>query len=205
MGDPPESAPPEPMPLPQGSHPTTPSTRCPAGRRKTARSGSNRPQPWCHCPNHGRRRPAAAAGSMDVRRAGAMRPSRLVASCVAVLGVLSLIACTHNGLDTTRAAMRPPQGSIEGRAPPAPAGLPVPTAPVRPPPVHAELVPLPPLGGGPVVWQPGHWDYTGAARNPWGWHHGHYARPPHGDTTWVPGWWSQEPNGSWIWLRGHWA
>lgn len=56
-----------------------------------------------------------------------------------------------------------------------------------------------------MVWQPGHWDYTGMANNPWAWHDGRYVPPPQGENTWVPGWWSHAPNGSWIWVHGHWA
>jgi hypothetical protein len=55
------------------------------------------------------------------------------------------------------------------------------------------------------VWQPGHWDYTGRAGNPWAWHDGHYVPPPQGETTWVPGRWSHAPNGSWVWIDGYWA
>ena len=45
-------------------------------------------------------------------------------------------------------------------------------APGPPPPPHAELVPPPPQGAGPVVWQPGHWMFTGMTGNPWSWQPG---------------------------------
>jgi hypothetical protein len=78
-------------------------------------------------------------------------------------------------------------------------------APMPPPPPHAELVPPPPPGAGPVVWQPGHWSYTGFAGNPWAWDGGQYVPAPPGETTWVPGRWAQQPSGGWVWLGGHWA
>ncbi len=78
-------------------------------------------------------------------------------------------------------------------------------APNPPPPPHSELVPPPPQGMGPVVWQPGHWMYTGSPGNPWAWQPGQYVSTPSGMTTWVPGHWTQQPNGGWFWMEGHWA
>ena len=59
-----------------------------------------------------------------------------------------------------------------------------------------------PQGMGPVVWQPGHWRFSG---NTWAWQPGQYVPPPPGQTTWVPGRWAQQPTGGWAWLEGHWA
>jgi len=78
-------------------------------------------------------------------------------------------------------------------------------APNPPPPPHAELVPPPPQGVGPVVWQPGHWLYTGIAGQDWSWQPGQYVPPPPGQTTWVPGQWVQQPTGGWTWIEGHWS
>jgi hypothetical protein len=78
-------------------------------------------------------------------------------------------------------------------------------APGPPPPPHSELVPPPPQGARPVVWQPGHWQYTGMAGNPWSWQPGQYVPPPLGQTTWIPGQWLQQPTGAWSWSEGHWA
>jgi hypothetical protein len=89
--------------------------------------------------------------------------------------------------------------------PPAPQAMQVAVAPGPPPPPHAELVPPPTQGSGPVVWQPGHWQFTGAARNPWSWEAGQYVPPPPGETTWIPGRWMQQPTGGWSWTEGHWA
>ena len=74
-----------------------------------------------------------------------------------------------------------------------------------PPPPHSELVPPPPPGAGPVVWQPGHWLFTGAPGREWSWQPGQYVPPPMGQTTWVQGHWQQQPTGGWVWLEGHWA
>lgn len=78
-------------------------------------------------------------------------------------------------------------------------------APTPPPPPESELVPPPPQVSGPVVWQPGHWAYTGAAGDPWSWVSGVYVSPPPGQATWIPGQWQQAPNGTWMWVTGHWA
>jgi WXXGXW repeat (2 copies) len=76
-------------------------------------------------------------------------------------------------------------------------------SPAPPPPPHSELVPPPPQGTGPVVWQPGHWMYTGVAGSEWAWQPGQYRPPPIGQTTWVPGHWAQQPTGGWSWMEGH--
>ena len=76
---------------------------------------------------------------------------------------------------------------------------------VTTPPPHSELVPPPPPGAGAVVWQPGHWLFTGAPGRDWSWQPGQYVPPPMGQTTWVPGRWQQQPTGGWSWLEGHWA
>ena len=78
-------------------------------------------------------------------------------------------------------------------------------APTPPPPPQSELVPPPPPGSGPVVWQPGHWAYTGVAGNPWSWVSGEYVMPPPGEATWIPGQWQQTPDGTWMWVTGHWT
>jgi len=78
-------------------------------------------------------------------------------------------------------------------------------APGPPPPPHSELVPPPPPGAGAVVWQPGHWLFTGAPGRDWSWQPGQYVPPPMGQTTWVPGRWLQQPTGGWTWMEGHWA
>ena len=78
-------------------------------------------------------------------------------------------------------------------------------SPAPPPPAQTELVPPPPQGAGPVVWQPGHWQFSAMNGGSWVWATGHYVPPPTGHTTWVAGRWLQQPSGSWAWLEGHWA
>ena len=101
----------------------------------------------------------------------------------------------------TQVIVQPP-----AQLPPAqPVATMVALSPGPPPPARSELVPPPPQGVGPVVWQPGHWQYSGIAGREWSWQPGQYVPPPVGQTTWVPGRWIQQPTGGWTWLEGHWA
>lgn len=122
-----------------------------------------------------------------------------------LIGCLSLAAC---GVDetprTSTVIVTPPAQPQIASVVPTPAPLTV-VAPTPPPPPQSELVPPPPPGSGPVVWQPGHWAYTGAPGSPWSWIAGRYVPPPPGQTTWIPGQWQQDISGSWHWLAGHWA
>lgn len=69
-----------------------------------------------------------------------------------------------------------------------------------PPPVQAEAIPPPPVSEDPLVWQPGHWDWTGTA---YVWTGGRWiARAGHG-TTWQDGYWANA-NGAWTWVPAHW-
>jgi len=169
-------------------------------------TGHTRPSTW-GASQRGAARPlvtvihrALVSGPMATGITEGVCAPRGAAGRVAVLGVLALSACATQGHMTTAAR----QASPATPPTPAPVAVAPRTAPTRPPAVHAELVPPPP-GGGPVVWQPGHWDYTGDAGNRWAWHDGHYVPPPPGETTWVPGRWSHASNGSWVWIDGHWA
>ncbi len=111
-------------------------------------------------------------------------------------GLVTLAAC---------GAPPPPPQTTQVIVQPPPQVQVVPAvAPMPPPAPHAELVPPPPAGG-PEVWQPGHWNYTGMVGNPWVWVGGQYVPAPAGSTTWVPGRWAQQPTGGWVWLEGHWA
>lgn len=139
---------------------------------------------------------------MVIGKAEVMTNLRRAPGCAAVLAVLALSACVIEP-DATTVMPPPPPATVE--APPATVEAPPVTAPTPPPTGHAELVPPPPPSAGPVVWQPGQWDYTGMVGSPWAWHGGHYVQPPPGETTWVPGQWSQAPNGSWVWIHGYWA
>lgn len=186
--------------LPRVQHPM--SVQPPVLRSSSGMEGDRR------CPVDTWRSSASGPAVTAYRSTGSrgfklVRASFVIAGCATALGVLSLSACS-GGLATTTAAVRPTRGQVE-RQPPRTAATAPTTAPTRPPPTHAELVPPPPAGSGPMVWQPGHWDYTGKAGDPWTWRSGHYMPPPQDKTTWVPGWWSHSPGRTWIWVHGHWA
>ena len=80
----------------------------------------------------------------------------------------------------------------------APTSGPVPV----PPPLPAEVRPLPPLSEVPLDWQPGDWVYAGgsyryepgryvvAAGHSQNWMFGHWVLAPQGGYSWVPGGWA---------------
>ena len=126
----------------------------------------------------------------------AVTMTRPVFALLLVPALFGLGACSSEPPRTTQVIVQPaPQQT------PATVGL----APVAPPPARSELVPPPPEAAGPVVWQPGHWLYTGVTGSEWSWQPGHYMPAPRGVTTWVPGRWTQQPTGEWYWMDGHWA
>ncbi|HEY2131471.1 MAG TPA: hypothetical protein VGH36_00615 [Acetobacteraceae bacterium] len=67
------------------------------------------------------------------------------------------------------------------------------------PPLPAEAVPKPPVSEAPLVWQPGHWDWTSTN---YAYQQGRYV-PLHGSTTWMPGFWTQSPGGPCVWNTAH--
>lgn len=68
------------------------------------------------------------------------------------------------------------------------------------PPIPSELVPAPPRSDTSLIWQPGHFDWTGAA---YVWTPGQWVeRAGHG-TLWQDGYWRDRPVGP-EWIRGHW-
>lgn len=78
-------------------------------------------------------------------------------------------------------------------------------APVQPyppvPPPIAEIVPKPPVSERPMIWQPGHWDWSG---NGYSWRQGEWVpREGHG-SLWQDGSWTFG-NGGWFWVPGHWV
>lgn len=72
--------------------------------------------------------------------------------------------------------------------------------PPQPPPTLVETVPLPPVSETPLIWQPGHYDWSGAA---YVWQPGRYV-PRNGHSLWQPGAWTGA-NGSYTWVPAHWA
>ena len=71
-------------------------------------------------------------------------------------------------------------------------------APVPPP--MAETIPKPPVSAVPLMWQPGHWDWSGSA---FVWAPGQYVDAAGHSGTWMPGWWEKTDSG-WVWRAGHW-
>ncbi len=73
---------------------------------------------------------------------------------------------------------------------------PFPPVPAAPP----ETVPLPPVTETPLIWEPGHYDWSGAA---YVWQPGRYVpRAGHG-ALWQDGYW-QFVNGGYTWVPAHW-
>ena len=76
-----------------------------------------------------------------------------------------------------------------------------PPAPAPPPAPLAETIPLPPVSAVPLIWQPGHWDWTGTS---YVWSPGQFVtREGHGE-LWMPGFWDRTPSG-WVWSPAHWV
>ena len=71
------------------------------------------------------------------------------------------------------------------------------------PPVPAtvvETMPNPPVTEVPLIWQPGHWNWTGAG---YIWQAGQYVPKAGHGGLWMQGYWAQTPNG-WAWQPPHW-
>jgi hypothetical protein len=69
-----------------------------------------------------------------------------------------------------------------------------------PPPIPGEVVPKPPVSEDPLIWQPGHWDWSGSD---YLWREGRWVvRAGHG-TQWQDGYWSSDA-GKWRWVPAHW-
>lgn len=68
------------------------------------------------------------------------------------------------------------------------------------PPIRAEQVPVPPRSSVVLIWQPGHYDWTGSG---YAWVPGEWVdRAGHG-TLWQDGYWQDTPQTS-AWIAGHW-
>jgi hypothetical protein len=99
----------------------------------------------------------------------------------------------------TPASAYPQYGSTAPvAAAPSYAGTTTVVAPYAPPAPRVENPPPPsPL----MVWEPGHWSWSGAQ---FVWTPGHYAERPSASATWCPGYWQQGPAG-WVWIEGSWS
>jgi hypothetical protein len=96
---------------------------------------------------------------------------------VAALIAILLAGCTA-----------PPTTTTVDAHPPVPAPLP-------------ETMPKPPVSAEGLIWQPGHWDWTGAG---YVWQAGQYVPAAgHGD-LWMQGYWDHTQAG-WTWQPAHWT
>jgi WXXGXW repeat (2 copies) len=73
-------------------------------------------------------------------------------------------------------------------------------APPPIPPPMAEAVPKPPVSAVPLVWQPGHWDWTGSS---YVWTPGEYVDATGHSGNWMPSYWEKTGSG-WAWRAAHW-
>jgi hypothetical protein len=64
----------------------------------------------------------------------------------------------------------------------------------------AEVIPRPPVSVAPLIWQPGHWNWTG---NSFVWIPGQYVDRTGIGGTWVSEMWERTAAG-WVWRPGHW-
>jgi hypothetical protein len=98
-------------------------------------------------------------------------------------------------------APTPPTGNPPVATEPAPTPTPdanVVTAPMAPPAVQTEVVPVAP--GPEYYWVPGYWGWSGRA---YVWVGGRWApRPWHG-AVWIGGHWGRRGHG-YVWVGGHW-
>ena len=85
--------------------------------------------------------------------------------------------------------------ALAGCVPPPPPGPP----PV--PPLQPETMGKPPPTGDALIWQPGHWVWTGSG---YGWIQGEFVSAAGHGVMWMPGYWAQAPDGSYIWQPAHW-
>jgi hypothetical protein len=69
------------------------------------------------------------------------------------------------------------------------------------PPTRVEIMGKPPVTETALIWQPGHWDWTGAGYE---WVPGSFVpRGGHSD-LWMPGYWEQAGQ-AWRWVPAHWV
>lgn len=72
------------------------------------------------------------------------------------------------------------------------------------PPLQTEIIPKPPVSATPLIWQPGHWDWTGAG---YAWASGEYVPAAGHGNLWMPGYWAEGPGGPGTpmqWRPAHW-
>jgi WXXGXW repeat (2 copies) len=75
----------------------------------------------------------------------------------------------------------------------------IPPYPAVPAPL-SDTQPLPPVSGDQLIWQPGHWDWTGTT---YAWTPGQYVPAAGHGPLWVKEQWGLV-NGQWQWQPAHW-
>jgi hypothetical protein len=73
-------------------------------------------------------------------------------------------------------------------------------APPPVPPLQPEVMGKPPVTTTPLIWQPGHWDWTGGG---YSWAAGSFMPSAGHGNLWMPGYWAQG-DGGWVWQPAHW-
>ena len=68
------------------------------------------------------------------------------------------------------------------------------------PPLRAETMAKPPVTVTPLIWQPGHWDWTGGG---YVWQPGQFVPSEGHSNMWMPGYWAKT-EGGWVWQPAHW-
>ena len=69
------------------------------------------------------------------------------------------------------------------------------------PALRADPMPKPPFTAEQLLWQPGHWDWSGSG---YVWAPGQYVPAAGHGGSWMPGWWSRV-DGIWRWEPAHWV
>ena len=73
-------------------------------------------------------------------------------------------------------------------------------APPSVPALMAETIPKPPVSPTSLIWQPGHWDWTGSA---YVWIPGQYVGQADHGGLWMPAYWERTESG-WVWHPARW-
>jgi hypothetical protein len=73
--------------------------------------------------------------------------------------------------------------------------------PPPPPPIKVEVIPNPPVTETLLIWQPGHWDWTGSG---YVWVPGAFTPRGTHSNLWMQGFWDNS-GGSWKWVPAHWV
>ena len=78
---------------------------------------------------------------------------------------------------------------------------PPPSGPPAVPPLQADTMGKPPVTTTPLIWQPGHWDWTGGGYT---WAPGEFVPGAGHGVMWMPGYWAPAEDGGWTWQPAHW-